>query len=237
VISRINAILALLLVIVAGLSAWARVDVSRRNIEIFPGMKYTPAWQAFSANPVFPDGKTMQAPVAGSIARGEMPLHYTPSKEDAVRAGEELRNPFALSEEALRPPPELKTDQDLIAATTPIATSETLPIQQNTAPEAILAASVARGGNLFRIYCIACHGSKGIGDGPVTLRGFPPPPSLLTGKSLQMKDGQVFHILTYGQGSMSAFSGQLSPSRRWDLVNYVRSMQRSTLPESPGGTP
>ena len=40
-----------------------------------------------------------------------------------------------------------------------------------------------------------------------------------------MKDGQLFHILTYGQGSMSPFAAQLARDRRWDVINYVRSMQ------------
>jgi len=91
-------------------------------------------------------------------------------------------------------------------------------------------ASAERGAEGYRIFCTACHGSGGAGDGPVSKRGFPPPPSLLAGKSLQMKDGQLFHILTYGQGSMPPFAAQLSPDRRWDLVNYIRSIQRQAAP-------
>ena len=49
---------------------------------------------------------------------------------------------------------------------------------------------------------------------------------MLTGKSLQMKDGQLFHILTYGQGSMSPFAAQLSRDSRWDVINFVRDMQQ-----------
>ncbi len=59
----------------------------------------------------------------------------------------------------------------------------------------------------------------------MTKRGFPPPPSLLTGKSPQTKDGQLFHILTYGQANMPDFAAQLSPARRWDVINYIRSLQ------------
>ena len=42
-----------------------------------------------------------------------------------------------------------------------------------------------------------------------------------------MKDGQLFHILSYGQGSMAPMAGQLSRADRWHVVNYVRSMQES----------
>lgn len=94
-------------------------------------------------------------------------------------------------------------------------------------------ASVQRGGTAFQIFCTACHGGGGGGDddGPVAKRGFPPPPSLLAGKSVKMKDGQLFHILTYGQASMPTFAAQLSPDQRWDVVNYVRSLQRQAAPQ------
>ena len=49
---------------------------------------------------------------------------------------------------------------------------------------------------------------------------------MTTGKSMQMKDGQLFHIITYGQGSMASYAVQLSPERRWDVINYVRSLQQ-----------
>lgn len=40
-----------------------------------------------------------------------------------------------------------------------------------------------------------------------------------------MKDGQLFHILSYGQGSMSSFAPQLSHARRWDVINFIRDLQ------------
>ena len=86
-------------------------------------------------------------------------------------------------------------------------------------------AGLSRGGELFQIFCVVCHGPQGLGDGPVTKRGCPPPPSLLTGKSVQMKDGQLFHILTYGQGGMASYASQISPADRWHVINHVRSMQ------------
>lgn len=52
-------------------------------------------YNAYSPNPILPGGRTLQPPVAGSIAHGEIPLHYASTPEDALRAGEELTNPFA----------------------------------------------------------------------------------------------------------------------------------------------
>ncbi len=235
--SRINLLLGGLLVIVVAFSAWVRIDFTVPNIEILPDMKYTAAWQSFSPNPLFKDGKTLQAPVRGTIARGEHPLPFNSSKEDALRAGEELQNPWknpapkpqSPSESARKPStPPAKSDEAPKPEASPVpAVSGPSPMEQ----------SIVRGNRLFRIYCVACHGGTGLGDGLVAQRGFPPPPSLVTGKSLQMKDGQLFHILTYGQGAMAPFAGQISQEQRWDLVSFVRDLQKKNAPTAPGTTP
>lgn len=189
--SRTNIVLGLMLAAVVLLAAAAQVDHSRPNYELLPAMKRSPASDAYAANDVFANGRTLQTPVAGVIARGELPLHYAATPEDAQRAGDELQNPF------------------------------------NHADAQWLEASVERGARVYAVFCIACHGPSGAGDGPVAQRGFPPPPPLPTGKSAQMKDGQLFHILTYGQGSMAPMAAQLTRDRRWDVVNFVRSLQIS----------
>ena len=234
-IDRTNTVLTVLLAAVVVMTAAVGVDYSKPNIEILPDMKYTPAWEAFAANPNFPNGRTMQAPVPGTIARGQMPLYYAATKEDAVRAGEELENPSSLN--AI----EAAVDTQSEAAPSGDASPADEAAQQNEIARraAIVrerfSASVERGGEVFRTFCISCHGPKGAGDGPVTQRGFPPPPSMLAGKSLQMQDGQLFHILTYGQGSMAPLAAQLSRDRRWDVINYVRDLQSKAppLPELP----
>ncbi|MFC1758599.1 c-type cytochrome [Planctomycetota bacterium] len=215
-LNRTNTVLACLLVLVTLMTFATRIDYTQPNIEILPDMKYTPAWSAYSSNPVFPNGRTLQAPVAGTIARGQMPLHFAPTKEDAIRAGEELFNPYQVD------PPEEGGNE----ATEDEATEFAAKLQD----------SVRRGGETFRVFCTCCHGGTGAGDGPVTKRGFPPPPSLSTGKSRQMKDGQLFHVLTYGQATMPDFRGQLSSDRRWDLVNFIRSLQ-SNAPEDATKAP
>lgn len=249
--TRINQILTLLLILVVGLAAWVRIDFTVPNIEILPDMKYTVAWQSYAPNPVFADGKTMQAPVAGTIARGERPLHYSASKEDAVRAGEELKNPYHLptpesgaapgepSQTAESSPKESspKNPKPEEGSKDPTSNQGTQPVTATTPEISALERSIERGAERFRIYCVACHGPKGMGDGLVAQRGFPPPPSLLTGKSVQMKDGQLFHILTYGQGSMAPFAGQIAQERRWDLINFIRDLQKNNPPTATGTTP
>jgi cbb3-type cytochrome c oxidase subunit III len=168
-------------------------DVSRPNYEFLPEaqMAQSPAYDSFAPNPNFADGLTLRTPPDGTIARGHMPLHYEATLQDALRAGQELVNPFPQTDTARR----------------------------------------ERGTAVFTNYCQVCHGPLGQGNGPVALGGFPPPASLLAERALQMKDGQMFHVLTYGQGNMPPFSAQLSRDDRWSVILHVRMLQR---PYAPG---
>lgn len=212
---RLTIVLVVLLVSVLSLTVLARPDLTQTNWVFLRNMKRSPAAQAFEPSREFANGRVQQPLVPGTIPRGFFPLHYAATKEEAVRAGEELVNPFRPN--AVR----------AAAAGQPQLFDE-------------LAASTQRGELAYRVYCVSCHGQNGAGDGPVAQRGFPPPPPLPTGKSSQMKDGQLFHILTYGQGSMSSMAAQLDRSQRWDAINYVRSLQAkaaASQPPSQGDAP
>jgi mono/diheme cytochrome c family protein len=65
-------------------------------------MFYSNAYETWSPNEVFPDGKTMQAPVEGTVSRDALPFMYGPSTGERTRAGRELTNPFDYSEENLQ---------------------------------------------------------------------------------------------------------------------------------------
>jgi mono/diheme cytochrome c family protein len=80
---------------------WAsRRDVHQPNVEYFPDMAHSPRYDAFEPNPVFADGKTLQAPPPGTIARGLMPVRYEATAADAQRAGRELTSPLAADDAA-----------------------------------------------------------------------------------------------------------------------------------------
>jgi len=83
-----------------------------------------------------------------------------------------------------------------------------------------------RGEIVYFNFCLPCHGPIGAGDGPVALRGFPPPAPLFGARALKMKDGQIFHVLTYGQGNMPPYNTQLSREDRWAAVAHVRQLQK-----------
>ncbi len=94
-----------------------------------------------------------------------------------------------------------------------------------------------RGAFVFSNFCVVCHGAGGTGNGPVAQRGYPPPPSLLAEHALKMKDGQLFHVLTYGQNNMPSYASQLSREDRWNAILYVRTMQAAATPVPAPGAP
>ena len=236
-ISRLNVVLAVLLVIVLVLPIMTRVDYSKPNVEFLPEMKYSPAWSAYEENPNFPDGRTLQPPVSGTIARGQMPVHFGTPEKEGETPGANLPNPYQLAivEAAAEAAKKGNASDD-----------ESDDGEQddgaNEDPEAEAQAqlreSIVRGRGLYRVFCTCCHGSGGAGDGPVAKRGYPPPPSLLSASPRQLKDGQLFHILTHGRRNMPDFAGELSQNDRWDLSNYMRDMQAGApVPDDPADDP
>lgn len=83
-----------------------------------------------------------------------------------------------------------------------------------------------RGMFVYVNFCQTCHGPLGLGDGTVTQRGFPAPLSLIAPHAVGIKDGQIFHIVTYGQKNMASYAAQISREDRWKVILYVRSLQK-----------
>jgi mono/diheme cytochrome c family protein len=94
---------ALFLLSVGGALLMARAvyGSSGRGFTYMPDMARSVPYNAFAPNPVTRDGKTLQAPVPGTIPRGFQPLRYGATPEEAVRAGRELQNPIPAGAEAL----------------------------------------------------------------------------------------------------------------------------------------
>jgi mono/diheme cytochrome c family protein len=94
-------------------------------------------------------------------------------------------------------------------------------------------AALERGGVVYERYCELCHAADGKGGGPVSRHGFRAPPTLHRPFARQMKDGQMFHIVTFGRGAMPGHAGQIPVSDRWKVVLHVRALQQ----REAGGAP
>lgn len=87
------------------------------------------------------------------------------------------------------------------------------------------------GMKMFETHCSVCHGLKGEGgvDGHSVVASFMAlkPPSLLSEKVRGMTDGHVYHIITMGQGVMGPYASHVPQKSRWQLVNYIRYLEKS----------
>ena len=88
--------------------------------------------------------------------------------------------------------------------------------------------SIARGQELFRIHCQMCHGQTAEGTGPIA-PFLANKPANLTSPVVQSKsDGSLFLTITNGvAGKMPPLNENLLVNERWDVVNFLRTLQPS----------
>ncbi|MFV0265925.1 MAG: c-type cytochrome, partial [Draconibacterium sp.] len=85
------------------LFAFTSCDYDRRATgwQYFDDMVESSAYESYTPNPNFKDGKTMQPPVAGTIPRGMMPYPYQKTDEDRALAAQTLVSEVPLTEDNL----------------------------------------------------------------------------------------------------------------------------------------
>jgi mono/diheme cytochrome c family protein len=85
---------------------------------------------------------------------------------------------------------------------------------------------MAEAKKLVETNCASCHGNSGKGDGPAAAALPPPKPAnWTTAKVKSETDGELFWKISNGRGAMPPWK-HLSEKDRWDLVNYIRTLQK-----------
>ncbi|MEW5830127.1 MAG: c-type cytochrome [Chloroflexota bacterium] len=86
--------------------------------------------------------------------------------------------------------------------------------------------SIARGAIFYDINCKMCHGPVGNGKGPLAAFLVEVKPADLTSALVtNQADGELFLTLTNGKGMMPYFIENLSVRDRWDVVNFIRTLE------------
>ncbi len=98
--------------------------------------------------------------------------------------------------------------------------------------------SVDAGAVLYEADCARCHGVDARGGGVDAGTTQITPPNLRSGHLNMHSDGDLFTWISDGlPGGMPAWSSLLSQTQRWNLVNYLRSINgRGPSPE-PSASP
>ncbi len=80
----------------------------------------------------------------------------------------------------------------------------------------------------FVTNCAICHGEKGEGGEKLSVgeKMALKPPSLLSEKVRKWSDGQIYHVITMGQGVMGPYASHIPDKYRWQVVNYIRTLQK-----------
>src|SRR5512145_3494511 len=74
--------------------------------------------------------------------------------------------------------------------------------------------------------CVPCHGASGKGDGPAAAALPPPKPADWTSSKVAAEsDGELFWKISNGRGAMPPWK-HLPDNDRWDIVNYIRTLQK-----------
>ena len=110
-------------------------------------------------------------------------------------------------------------------------------------------ATLERGQQRFNIYCSACHGYAGYGDGAVNQRAMELVSNVngpvngtqwVAAKSLHDETtrnqpmGQIFNTATHGIRNMAGYGAQISVADRWAIAAYVKTLQFSQDAGSSG---
>lgn len=86
---------------------------------------------------------------------------------------------------------------------------------------------IERGKQRYDIFCAACHGGTGVGDGIVISYGYVPPPSFNEDRIVNSPDGELYSAIYNGVRTMPSYRHQIPVEDRWAIVAYIRALQMS----------
>jgi mono/diheme cytochrome c family protein len=173
----------------------------RRDMQDQPRMK------PFRSSTFFTDGLSTRQPIEGTIARGQL------RTDTEFFTGKKPKAAGATATPAPQP--------------SPGAQQNNFPDDVDTFPFPVTKEIVERGRERFNIFCSACHGMTGNGDGMVVRRGFRRAASFNDDRLRQAPVGHFFDAITNGWGAMPAYAPQIPVQDRWAIIAYIRALQLS----------
>jgi mono/diheme cytochrome c family protein len=82
---------------------------------------------------------------------------------------------------------------------------------------------------LYTTNCAPCHGTKGKGDGPAAAALNPKPADHSSSVIQSETDGSLFWKLSEGRNPMPGYRKILTDKQRWELVNYIRTLAKTSV--------
>jgi len=143
----------------------------------------------------------------------------------------------------LRRPPEGTIARGFMREENPFNTGMDGKLYVGKNPVQVTEEVLADGQLRFNIYCSPCHDRTGLGQGMVAKRALNfHPQNLMEDRIVQMADGDIFNVITYGRRTMPPYFEQVRVEERWHVIAYLRVLQRAAhgsvpdVPEADRGT-
>jgi len=181
----------------------------------------------YRSSTFFRDGLSSRQPIEGTVPRGFLKTDtefFTGKK--AGRANSTTPGTQA---------PTTGT-QPALAAGPPLQGAAAYPDDVEVFPIAVTKETVRRGKERYEIFCTACHGLTGNGDGMIVRRGFRRAASFNDDRLRQAPVGHFFDAISNGWGAMPSYAPQIPPQDRWAIVAYIRALQLSQAVQQPAET-
>tara|TARA_B100001059_G_C17826535_1_gene581743 strand:+ start:1467 stop:1919 length:453 start_codon:yes stop_codon:yes gene_type:complete len=87
--------------------------------------------------------------------------------------------------------------------------------------------NLAKGKELYSVYCAVCHGAKGDGQGILMKRekflGIP------SYADRDITEGSIYHVLMYGKNLMGSHASQVDAKERWQISAYAMSLREKLI--------
>jgi mono/diheme cytochrome c family protein len=181
-------------------------------------MQDQPKMKPYRATAFFQNGMSSRPPVPGTVARGYLraDTEFFTGKKSGTRAATSAAGQQAA-------PPGATAAQGTIA----------YPDDVEEFPLPITYDVVKRGKERYEIFCSACHGMTGNGDGLIVRRGFRRAASFHSDSLRQAPVGHYFDAVTNGWGAMPSYAAQIPAQDRWAIVAYIRALQLSQQNTQP----
>jgi len=86
--------------------------------------------------------------------------------------------------------------------------------------------NIEEGKRLYMIFCQHCHGKEGHGDGAISKNGLIAGIPDYATKLKDLEEGKMYHTLQYGKGLMGSHASQLNQKERWQILEWVKCLQK-----------
>jgi len=208
---------ALIALLVVGIFGWPGRIFSGLPIRIFPDLDEQDKLRAQKPDAFFADGHGGRLPVAGTRPRG-----FNPDGENIIGGIPEYEFGGANSY--------------YMTGRIGDYHGTGMPGELQLTPASALSL-IRRGRERFDIYCAACHGASGNGQGITPAYGVPvaanPNAKLNAISPENYPEGRIFNTITRGIGGMSAYGYQIPVRDRWAVIAYIRALQAARQSAAP----